>query len=47
MEAPQAIQVSRNLEDDQDKAVNECCSCCYDCSESWFDYFCCWDDCDC
>ncbi|KAK8566252.1 hypothetical protein V6N13_021325 [Hibiscus sabdariffa] len=28
-------------EDEQDKAVDECCSCCYDCTDSIFDYLCC------
>ncbi|GKU94687.1 hypothetical protein SLEP1_g8141 [Rubroshorea leprosula] len=27
--------------DEQDKAVNECCSCWYDCTESCFDYLFC------
>ncbi|KAH7690863.1 hypothetical protein IHE45_02G077600 [Dioscorea alata] len=40
MEAPssQAMSIS---EDTQDKVVDECCSCCYDCLESFFYYLCC------
>ncbi|KAD9101148.1 hypothetical protein FH972_027340 [Carpinus fangiana] len=45
--APQAIETSsKNFEfqaegDVQDKAVNDCCSCCFDCTESCFDYLFC------
>ncbi|EOX91334.1 Uncharacterized protein TCM_000563 [Theobroma cacao] len=51
MEAPatQSIETSTNNfqveEDEQDKAVDECCSCCYDCTETCFDYLCCFNLC--
>nr|DAD47051.1 TPA_asm: hypothetical protein HUJ06_016988 [Nelumbo nucifera] len=46
MEPPSTQEMgSRNNfsagEDEQDKIVNECCSCFYDCLESLFDFLCC------
>ncbi|KAL3636494.1 hypothetical protein CASFOL_018793 [Castilleja foliolosa] len=36
-------QTSNNppMEDEQDKVINECCSCFYDCTDSCFDYLFC------
>ncbi|CAB4287462.1 unnamed protein product [Prunus armeniaca] len=47
MEPPpaQAIDTSSNNlqagEDEQDKVINECCSCFYDCTETCLDYLFC------
>ncbi|KAK4584530.1 hypothetical protein RGQ29_022304 [Quercus rubra] len=42
---PQAIETSNKDfqagQDEQDKVVDECCSCCYDCTESFFDFLFC------
>ncbi|KAL9340941.1 hypothetical protein Peur_029714 [Populus x canadensis] len=49
MEPPATMAIDRDYhageDDEQEKAVNECCSCCYDCSESCFDYLCCFNLC--
>ncbi|XAR73958.1 hypothetical protein NMG60_11008100 [Bertholletia excelsa] len=51
MEPPpaQAIESSGEslqVEDDErDKIVNDCCSCCYDCANSCLDYLCCYNIC--
>ncbi|KAJ9170732.1 hypothetical protein P3X46_018820 [Hevea brasiliensis] len=48
MEPPAAQAIERNYqagEDEQDKVINECCSCCYDCTENCFDYLCCYNLC--
>ncbi|KAM6564398.1 hypothetical protein CsatB_024396 [Cannabis sativa] len=51
MEPPpaQAIDTStKNFqpgEDEQEKALNECCSCFYDCTETCFNYLCCYNFC--
>ncbi|KAI3416600.1 HTH myb-type domain-containing protein [Psidium guajava] len=40
MEPPPTQDISKSYpvaEDEQDKAINQCCSCCYDCSDSCFD----------
>ncbi|KAB1214665.1 hypothetical protein CJ030_MR5G022114 [Morella rubra] len=45
--APQAIETSGKVlefqadQDEKDKAINECCSCCYDCTEGCFDFLFC------
>ncbi|KAM3286295.1 hypothetical protein P3S67_025094 [Capsicum chacoense] len=31
------------IEDDQDKIVDQCCSCFYDCMDSLLEYLCCYD----
>ncbi|MBA0859324.1 hypothetical protein Goshw_005823 [Gossypium schwendimanii] len=47
--ATQSIETSTKSfqveEDEQDKVVDECCSCCYECTGSIFDYLCCCDLC--
>uniref|UniRef100_A0A804PLE3 Uncharacterized protein n=2 Tax=Zea mays TaxID=4577 RepID=A0A804PLE3_MAIZE len=40
MEPPSAQAMSAT-DDFQDKAVDECCSCCYDCCSSILDFLCC------
>ncbi|RZC45226.1 hypothetical protein C5167_010869 [Papaver somniferum] len=44
MEPPrtQGMNISAAGEDEQDKIINECCSCCYDCTDSCFDFLCCY-----
>ncbi|CAL5187922.1 unnamed protein product [Lathyrus oleraceus] len=45
MEPPQIQSVDASAtagdDDPQDKIINDCCSCCYDCSGGFFDYLCC------
>ncbi|XP_021315753.1 uncharacterized protein LOC110434963 [Sorghum bicolor] len=38
---PPSAQVMSTTDDFQDKAVDECCSCCYDCCSSILDFLCC------
>ncbi|CAL5020751.1 unnamed protein product [Urochloa decumbens] len=38
---PPSSQVMSATEDFQDKTVDECCSCCYDCCSSILDFLCC------
>ncbi|KAL9464354.1 hypothetical protein AB3S75_002034 [Citrus x aurantiifolia] len=48
MEPPAAQSISKSFqleEDERERAINECCSCCYDCSDSCFDYLCCYNLC--
>ncbi|KAM7510342.1 hypothetical protein LguiB_009217 [Lonicera macranthoides] len=51
MEPPQAQAIENTnqsyppQEDEQDKVINECCSCFYDCTDSCLDYLCCYNSC--
>ncbi|CAN6245213.1 unnamed protein product, partial [Urochloa humidicola] len=38
---PPSSQVMSATDDFQDKTVDECCSCCYDCCSSILDFLCC------
>ncbi|PRQ47908.1 hypothetical protein RchiOBHm_Chr2g0104841 [Rosa chinensis] len=44
MEPPQAQAIETSTtyqEDEQDKVINDCCSCCFDCTETILDYLFC------
>ncbi|CAN6449453.1 unnamed protein product [Victoria cruziana] len=48
MEAPPSQMISHGdggsnfeIEDDEDKLTDQCCSCCYYCTQNLFDYICC------
>uniref|UniRef100_A0A7N0TAL1 Uncharacterized protein n=1 Tax=Kalanchoe fedtschenkoi TaxID=63787 RepID=A0A7N0TAL1_KALFE len=47
MEPPQSQSISKDLpepeDDEQDKIIDGCCSCCYDCWASCFDFLFCGD----
>ncbi|KMT09356.1 hypothetical protein BVRB_6g134500 [Beta vulgaris subsp. vulgaris] len=40
MEAPSNQNMDR-----EDKVVDQCCSCCYDCFQDLLDFLCCGSDC--
>ncbi|KAI8032878.1 hypothetical protein LOK49_LG01G03349 [Camellia lanceoleosa] len=40
MEPPSAQTMTQ--ESGQDKIVDDCCSCCYDCTDGCVDFFCCY-----
>ncbi|KAE9606760.1 hypothetical protein Lalb_Chr09g0323001 [Lupinus albus] len=41
MEPPQPQSIQAGDDDPQDKVINDCCSCWYDCIQGCLDFLCC------